>query len=295
MQARYAVELIFLAALWGASFLFMRIAAPEFGAIALIEVRVVVASLFLLPIWYFRDAKHSAKVVAQRWQALTMIGIINSAIPFVLFAFATLHVTGGFASILNATTPIWGALVAWIWLGQRPNINSALGLTLGILGVVILVQQSLSQGLSEASLGALAAACAAIFYGIAANYTSEKLSGVSPLSIATFSQVAAAIVLLPLAIAYYPSGEISLLSWACVVALGVPCTGLAYVLYFRLIASIGSTKAMTVTFLIPIFGSFWGAVFINEVITLNMVIGTLIILSGTALVTGLIQVKRVTQ
>jgi drug/metabolite transporter (DMT)-like permease len=292
MPLRYIIELILLAAVWGASFLFMRIAAPEFGPIALIEVRVFIASVFLLPIWYFAEAKKQTLLVKQHWLPLLIVGILNSAIPFVLFAYATLYVTGGFASILNSTAPIWGSLVAWLWLSRKPNLSSAIGLGIGLLGVIILVSPNIQNGLDSSALGALAAALASILYAIAANYTSERLNRVSALSIATFSQIAATLVLLPFALNYLPANQISALSWACVIGLGVFCTGLAYTMYFRLIANIGSSKAITVTFLIPIFGTFWGAVFINEEISLRMIVGMLVILCGTALVTGVIALRK---
>jgi len=270
----------------------MRIAAPEFGPVALIEVRVLVASIFLLPIWMIREAKSTGQAVRRHWHHITIVGLLNSAIPFVLFAYATLYITGGFASILNATAPLWTALVAWLWLHKSPSREGAFGLLIGTVGVWILVSPSLSRSLDSASLGMMAAALAAVLYGISANYTAEKLGQVSPLAIATFSQVAATIVLLPFAIMAYPSTAISWQSWLSVMALGIVCTGLAYTLFFRLIANIGSTKAITVTFLIPMFGSFWGAVFIDELITSEMIIGTLVILSGTALVTGLVSFKQ---
>lgn len=230
----------------------------------------------------------------EKWLQLTVVGLLNSAIPFVLFAYSTLFITGGFASILNSTAPIWGALVAWVWLGQRLNLASSIGLGLGLIGVGVLVSQTLGATQDGALLGTAAAALASVLYGIAANYTSVKLSNVSALSIATFSQIAATILLLPVALLYLPSSSISLMSWLSVIALGVVCTGLAYTMYFRLIANIGSTKAITVTFLIPVFGSLWGALLIDEQITTQMIIGTLIILCGTGLVTGVISIKKTT-
>jgi drug/metabolite transporter (DMT)-like permease len=128
-------------------------------------------------------------------------------------------------------------------------------------------------------------------YGIAANYTSEKLSQVSPLTIATMSQLAAAALLLPISLFFLPQGEISLTAWLAVVALGVLCTSLAYLMYFRLIAHVGSSNAVTVAFLVPVFGMFWGAVFLDEQITTTMVVGAAVILVGTALVTGVLKIK----
>jgi drug/metabolite transporter (DMT)-like permease len=292
MSIRNLIELILLAAIWGASFLFMRIATPEFGAVALIEVRVLVASVFLMPIWCLRDAKHQSKVVISHWPHLLIVGILNSAVPFVLFAYSTLHISGGFSSILNATAPIWGALVAWVWLRSTLSLEATIGLGFGLLGVAILVSKSISLSISGVSLGIFAALGASFMYGVAANYTSEKLKKVSPLSIATFSQVAASLMLLPAALWYFPQQQISPLAWGSVIAMGVVCTGLAYTMYFRLIANVGSSKAITVTFLIPIFGTLWGALFIAEEISSEMVIGTGVILFGTALVTGVLSFTK---
>lgn len=292
MSIRNLLELILLAAVWGASFLFMRIATPEFGAVALIEVRVFVASIFLLPIWYLRDAKHQTKIVQRHWPHLLVVGILNSAVPFVLFAYSTLYITGGFSSILNATAPIWGALVAWVWLRSTLSFEATIGLGLGLVGVAVLVSKTISLSMTGVSLGIFAALGASFLYGVASNYTSQKLHEVSPLSIATFSQIAATLVLLPAALWYFPQQPISAMAWGSVIAMGVFCTGFAYTMYFRLIAKIGPTKAITVTFLIPIFGTLWGALFIGEEVTTEMVAGTVVILFGTALVTGVLSFTK---
>lgn len=289
MSFKHTIELILLAALWGASFLFMRIAAPEFGAIALIEVRVLVAGLVLLPFWLAHKGASSWPTVKNEWWSLSVVGALNSAVPFVLFAYSTLHITGGYASILNATAPIWGALVAWAWLRKTLSFSQIAGLSVGFVGVTILVSNSIQWSFEAKSLGVLAAFSAPILYGIAANYTSEKLAHVSPLAIATFSQLSSAAILLPLALLFLPSQAISLSAWLSVIALAVLCTSLAYLLYFRLIAEVGSTRAITVTFLIPVFGMLWGWWFLNEEITLSMLAGSLIILLGTALVVGVIK------
>ena len=292
MSTRNIIELILLAALWGASFLFMRIAVPEFGAVALIETRVLLAGLALLPFWWYSESKSSRQTALSAWPHLLVIGLLNSSIPFVLFAYSMLTITGGMASILNGTAPIWGALVAWLWLKKKLSMNGVLGLIIGFGGVVILVSGDLTFSLSGTTLAILAASFAPVLYGIAANYTSEKLAHVTPLSIATFSQLAAALSLLPMLYWYMPQAWPSLMAWLSVLALAFVCTSLAYLMFFRLLAEIGSTKAITVTFLIPLFGSLWGALFIGEEITLLMVVGMGIILTGTALVTGVFRLVR---
>lgn len=278
-----------LAALWGGSFLFLRIASPEFGPVAIIAVRVFTATLLLLPIWYLREGQSQLHNVRQHWFGLLIVGLFNSAIPFVLFAYSTLHITGGMAAILNSTATIWTAVVAWIWLKRTPNTSTVLGLIVGVFGVSVLVADSLGgAGLN----GILAAALAAVLYGIAANYSTEKLAEVSSLTIATFSLVAASLVLVPLSLLFLPSGEISSLAWSAVIAMGVLSTALANIIYFFLLAEIGATKTVTVTFMIPVFGTFWGAVFIDEVVTGVMLLGGAIILLAVALVTNVLKIKH---
>jgi len=287
-----SLELVLLAALWGASFLFMRVATPEFGVVVLIEIRVLLAGLVLLPFWLARDGRSERTEVGRQWWGLTVVGLLNSAIPFVLFAYSTLYITGGYASILNATAPIWGALVAWVWLRQALAHSAVVGLCVGLLGVILLVSASIEWSFSGKTLGVLAAFSAPVLYGVAANYTAEKLAHLSPLAIATFSQLSSALVLLPFAVWFLPEQPISVNAWLSVCALAVLCTSLAYLLYFRLIAEIGATRAITVTFLIPIFGMFWGAVFLGEKITFIMLVGSGIIVLGTAMVSGLFSFRR---
>lgn len=197
MSTRNSIELVLLAALWGASFLFMRVATPEFGAVVLIEIRVLLAGLVLLPIWFMRESTSSRANAISHWKPLFVVGILNSAVPFVLFAYSTLYITGGYAAILNATAPIWAAVVAWVWLRKTIQSSSVIGLVVGFLGVVTLVSGSLNFSFDGKTLGVLAALSAPFLYGIAANYTSENLASISPLSIATLTQLTAAATLLP--------------------------------------------------------------------------------------------------
>ena len=287
------VDHLLLSALWGASFLFMRIAVPEFGAVVLIEARVAIAALVLLPFWWYRESASSRQQVIKHWPRIFVVGLLNSAIPFVLFAYSMLYITGGVAAILNGTAPIWGAVVAWLWLKNKLALNGIIGLFVGFSGVVVLVSNELLVPTEGKALAIFAAAFAGVLYGVAANYTSEKLSEVSAMSIATFSQVAATISLLPLLYWFLPPQLPGLGAWMALLALAVLCTSLAYLMYFRLLAEIGSTKAITVTFLIPMFGSLWGALFIDEKITIMMVVGMMIILLGTAMVTGILNIRGV--
>lgn len=286
MKPREIVELLLLAAIWGASFLFMRVAAPEFGPAPLIAIRVAIAMVFLLIVLSWRNGLTGMRGKAGHF---TVVGAINSALPFTLFAFSTLYVTAGFAAVLNASVPLFGALVAYFWLRDKLTVARVLGLLVGFLGVVVLVWGKISFKGDGSGWAVLAALLASLSYGISANYTKRYLTGVDPIAIATGSQIAATILLLPLAVMYWPETMPSAKSWLSALALGIACTGIAYILFFRLIAKVGPQKAVAVTYLLPVFGMFWGTVFLHESITSNMLGGCLIILLGTALATGILK------
>jgi drug/metabolite transporter (DMT)-like permease len=273
------LELSLLALIWGGSFLAMRVAAPEFGPLALIEMRLLLAVLVLLPWILSRRFRPHYRSHARH---LLFVGAINSAIPFTLYAYATLSLAAGYTSVINATAPLWTAAVGWFWLRQKLSRPALAGLLVGLTGVGVLMSQKMGHGaLSLLAVGA--ALLAALYYGIGANYTREHLHGVPPLAIAAGSQLAAMVLLLPLATANLPTTMPSPEAWLAVIVLGVVCTGIAYVLYFRLIAQVGPTRAITVTYLIPVFGVLLGALVLQETITWHMVIGGAGILAGVAL------------
>ena len=285
MRFSDVVDLLVLAALWGASFIFMRIAAPELGPFVLGFLRAVIAALFLLAFLLVRAGTTELKT---HWKKLAMVGILNSAIPFFLLAFATLSLSGGFASIINATAPLWAAVIAWIWLSEKLDGGRTAGLIIGFAGVVVLVWNKQGINLPGALLAILAAISAAFFYGLGANFTKKYMQGINTLVVAAGSMVGAAIVLLPGAMLYWPGDPVSIKAWVAISIMGIASTGIAYVLYFRLIVNVGPAKAITVTYLIPAFAVIWGAMFIDEKLTMNMVIGCAIILIGTALATGIL-------
>ena len=285
MTSRHLLDMLLLAALWGASFLFMRVAVPEFGAVPLITVRVGIAALFLIAVILVKQQHAQLKGKAL---PLAVLGLINSAIPFSLFAYSTLFITAGFAAVLNSTAPLFGALIAFVWLKERLPFARLIGLLVGFTGVAVLLSGKVSFKPGGGGFAALGALFAAFLYGIAANYTKQKLTGVKPLVTATGSQIAATLMMLPFAVALWPSVTPSLKAWLSVLALGVFCTAIAYLLFFRLLEQIGPSKTITVTYLIPLFGISWGALFLEEAITLPMLIGGSIILTGTALATGFI-------
>lgn len=293
MRAADVLELLLLAALWGASFLFMRMGAAEFGPIALTLLRVAGAALCLLPLLAWR---RQLDTLLTHWRGIALVGVVNSALPFLLYSVAALAIESGLSAVLNATAPLWGALIAAAWLGERLTASRVAGLALGFAGVMLLAwdQASLRPGEHGVSAGVAIAAClgATLCYGFGANYARARLRGVAPMALAAGSQLAAAVVLaLPAAWAW-PAQMPGPRSWAAVAALAALCTGLAYLLYFRLIARLGASRAISVTYLIPVFGVAWGALFLGERVTPAMLGGGAVVLAGTALATGLVAWPR---
>ncbi|HXD05205.1 MAG TPA: DMT family transporter [Burkholderiaceae bacterium] len=293
MKQRDIAELLTLAALWGGSFLFMRVAAPEFGPFALAGVRVIGGTLVLLPLMAM---KREIGTLMKHWKPILLVGITNSALPFLCFSYAALHINAGLSSIFNASTPLWGAAIAWLWLRDKLTPARTLGLLIGFAGVFWLAwsKASLKAGTDgmDATFAILAVMVATISYGFSASFAKRYLTGVPSLAVAGGSQLGAALALVIPTLVFWPRSAPSALSWANVAGLAILCTGLAYVLYFRLIAHIGPANAITVTFLIPAFAVAWGAMFLGETLTPQMLIGCLVILLGTSLATGLLQRHR---
>ncbi len=286
-------EFVLLAAIWGASFLFTRIGTVEFGVWATAGLRVLIATLFLLPILLIRGHSQSLR---EHWKLVLLVGLTNSAIPFVCFSFALQSITVGLSSLLNATVPLFGAVIAWVWLSDRPSGSRMLGLAIGFLGVAMLAWDKASfkpdaSGLSS-GWGVLACLFACICYGISASFTKKFLGGLPSLVSSTGSQLGAALALLPLTIFYWPSQAVSMKAWGAVITLGVVCTGFAYILFFRLIERAGPAKALSVTFAIPVFAVLYGVILLGETVTPWMVGCGLVIVLGTTLSTGLMKLPK---
>lgn len=290
MKRRDLAELLLLGALWGASFLFMRLGALEFGPVALVFVRVAGAAALLLPLLAWQG---QLGMLREHWRAIALVGLVNSALPFLCFAVAAVVLSAGLMGVFNATAPIWTALIAWAWLGERPAAARLAGLALGLAGAVGLAW---SRSEVKAELGGISpavgiAACVAatVLYGVAANYSRKRLAGVPPMVTAAGSQLAAAAALALPAWWAWPGVAPGAAAWASAAALALLCTGVAYILYFRLIAHAGATNAMTVTFLIPAFAMAWGWLVLGERPAPDMLAGAAVILLGTALTVGLLR------
>jgi drug/metabolite transporter (DMT)-like permease len=290
MKPRDVAELILLAALWGASFLFTRIGAGQFGAIALSGLRVAGAALVLLPVLVYR---RELAAMLSHWRPIVAVGVVNSALPFLGFSYAALTMNAGLSSIFNSASPLFAALIAWLWLKDRLGAGRVAGLLIGFAGVVGLVWSSagIAPGpAGGAPLPALLACIGAAFaYGMGANLTKRYLSGVPPMAVAAGSQLSAALALAIPTWWFWPAASPPDSAWLSLAALAVLCTGFAYVIYFRLIAHVGPANAITVTFLIPAFAVAWGAIFLGERVTVAMFAGCAVILLGTALATGILK------
>jgi drug/metabolite transporter (DMT)-like permease len=288
MLPRDLTALLVLSALWGGSFLFMRVAAPVLGPVVLIEARVLIAGLALLA---FAVATRSLSGFRAYWKPFLVIGVVNSALPFVLISAATVHLTASLAATLNATTPLFAALVAAAWLGERLTVGRGAGLLLGLAGVAVLVGFGPLPLTPSVGLSIGASLLGALSYGVAAVYNRVYMTDVPPPSLALYSQLCAAAVLLP-AVPFalpgaVPSGPVI----ASVLALALLSTAAAYLLYFGLIRRIGPLRATMVTYLSPAFGMVWGALLLREPLTVWSFVGFGLILASVALVTGLVPLR----
>lgn len=290
MKRRDLIDLLLLGALWGASFLFMRLGAADFGPVPLAFVRVAGASLLLLPLLL---ARGQGSALRAHGGAIALVGVVNSVLPFVLYAVAALVLSAALMAVFNATVPIWGALVARLWLGDRLTRSRVLGLLVGMAGVL-----ALSWGKADFKPGAhgispawAIAAClaATLLYGVGANFTRKHLAAAPSLAVAAGSQCVAAMLLAGPALWLWPAVMPGATAWASAAALSLACTGLAYILFFRLIARAGAAQAVSVTFLIPGFAMLWGWLFLGEQPTAAMLGACAVILLGTALSAGVLR------
>jgi drug/metabolite transporter (DMT)-like permease len=278
MPSRDVARLLLLAGLWGGSFAFIRVAVPALGPLWLAFSRVALAFLALFALAL---ARRAVPPFFAHWRDYVVIGVVNSALPFALFCFAEQYIGASIAAILNATSPFFAAGVAALWLKEALTLRKLGGMALGLAGVTLLVGWS-AQPLTGMELPAMLACLgAALCYGVASVYVKRRMANIPSFAVALYSQLAAAVVLAP-ALPFVPRpGPFTPLVIGNTLALALASTALAYLLYFRLISTIGPARALTVTFLIPVFGVLWGFLFLGESITANTVSGCALILAGT--------------
>ncbi len=271
-----SLELVLLGAIWGASFLFMRVAASDFGSVALVEVRLALGALVLLPfLWRAR-----ARFPLRLWPKLALIGAINAAVPFILFAWAAERAPAGIGAISNALTVLFTALVGLLFFGERIGGRRALALVVGFAGVVVLASGRTAG--SGIGMAVAAGATAAFLYAVGLHLVRRHLTGLPSGAVAAATVGASALLLLPFAVAAWPSQPVPLQSWVSAALLGVLCTGLGFVMYYRLIARLGAGRVSTVTYLIPVFGVAWAWMLLGETPTWSMGVSALLILGSVA-------------
>lgn len=289
MTARDFAALLSLGALWGASFLFIRVAVPELGPFVLVAVRVGLAALTLT---LFAVVAGRTLKLRRLWGALAFVGIVNTALPFSLISAAEVHLTASLAAILNSTTVMFTALVAAVWLGDSLTVRKTFGVLLGVVGVAVLVGWD-PLPLSPVVLLSVAAVLgASLCYGVGAVFTKRTFAGVPPLTLAVGQQTTAAGFMLPAAAITLPGEAPSVVAALCVLALAVLSTAVAYLLFFYLIGSAGPTSTSTVTLIVPVFGLLFGVVFLGEPVGVGTFAGLAVILASVVLITGMRKTGR---
>lgn len=285
MRTRDLVELLLLSLLWGAAYLFMRSAVPAFGPAPLVALRLGLAAFMLLPLLLWRGGLPTMR--AHPW-ALLVLGIPFTALPFLMLAYASQHLTAGLVSVLNATSPLFAALVAHQFAKEHLGRWRVLGLLIGLLGVVGLMWGSASFKTGDGRLAVAAVLAGSVAWGFGSHHTRKHLAGADAMVITVGSLLAATAVLAPFAWAGWPVQSPPPRAWAELVFLGVASSGLGFLIYFRLLRRIGPVRAMSVTFLNPVVAVISGALYLGEGVSLQMLAGGAVVLLGTALTLGLI-------
>ena len=274
MEIRYWILLTFLGALWGSAFMFIKVATPEFGPVALVNTRLIIASIIFLPILLRNKYIHLLRPI---WKQVLVLAIMNNAIPFTLFSYASFGADSNILAILNATTAFNTMMIAYIWIGENVTIKQLFGLIVGFIGVFILVNP---QNSSTTLISSLSALLAAFFYSFSTVYIQKNSVNANKMVLIGWSIIFSAVIMLPVTIFYLPNAMPSAAAISSAIWLGAISTGLGFIGYVRLIDKIGAVKTSTVAYFLPVFGIIWGAIFLDEVITSTIVIGCFIVLIG---------------
>jgi len=282
MGIRSAFQLLLLAAIWGSSFLFMRISAPVFGPVWMIELRIGLAALFLGVVAF---AFKKRLYLAKHWRHYLILGLLSAALPFLCYGFAAGDLTASLMSIINATTPVFGTVISAIYFRQKLASSTLIGLILGIVGVAVIVGFDEELFKTDAWVSVLIVLGAPLCYGLSSTFT-QVSKGVAPLPNAYGTMLMGTLILLPMLLFYRPLAAPSIEISVAVVMLGVVCTGVAYLIFFKLLNDIGTSSTLTVTFLVPVFGVMWGVLFLDESVGWHTLVGTILVLAGTIKTTG---------
>ena len=290
MRPADLARLVALAAMWGASYLFMRYAVPHFGAVALIEWRTLIAGLAL---GAFLLATGATVGWRRHWPDYLFVGAVGLALPFVLIAEALTTIDASTGAILNALSPLFASVVAAVWIRDPLTPAKMAGIALCLAGTAVLVGWTPKPMSSHELLAAGMSVAATAVYGYTIVFTKVRLKGASPLGTSTATLLMAAFALMPLLPFTHAPREIATIpagAWLAMLGLAIVSTTFAFILYYRLIADVGPVKAITVTLLVPIFGMIWGVLFLGEPITAGRIAGCAIILAGCSLILGLVRI-----
>jgi len=274
MEFRYWVLLTILGALWGSAFMFIKVATPEFGPVALVNSRLIIASFIFLPILLQKKYIH---LLSPIWKQVLVLAILNNAIPFTLFSFASFGADSNILAILNATTAFNTMIIAYIWIGENVSFKQLFGLLLGFIGIFILVNPQNSETTLISSMSAL---LASFFYSYSTVYIQRQSVNANKMVLIGWSIIFSAIIMLPFTIFYLPDTIPSISAIGSAIWLGAISTGIGFLGYVRLIDKIGAVKTSTVAYFLPVFGIIWGAIFLDEIISSTIIIGCLIVLIG---------------
>ena len=289
MKIRDLIDFLILGALWGGSYLFMRLSTGSINPYAMAELRLVIATLFIGLILVIKPGWHRhLHLPKSQWHKLFILAILNSALPFLMIAYAIQYINAGTGAILNTTAPLWGAVIASIFFRDHLNKSRSLGLLIGFVGVIYLMWGRASFESGGLALPVIAAMIGTISYGIASNFLKHYCHGWHPIMITFWSLLISSILLFVPTVIHWPQNSIPPMAWLGIAGLGIFSTAIAYLIFFRLIERTSPSVAMTVTFVVPLFSMLWGELFLGEEVTSRMLLGTVIVLIGTALAIGLV-------
>jgi drug/metabolite transporter (DMT)-like permease len=282
MRRSDGVRLLILSSLWGASFIFMKVLAPVLGPVATAGLRVGVAALAFLP--YFAVIRFRPQWHAH-WIHYGVVALFNVTAPILLFSYAAVHIPASYSVIINSSTPLFGTILSALFLSERLTVRSVVGLIGGIAGVALITSGDSTVHASPYFWSGIAACLvAAAFYALSGVYIKRFASSVNSIGIAGCSQLLASLVFLPFLLATPPQVEITAKIVLNVLALSVLCTTLGFLLYFRLLADVGPSRAMMVALLTPLFGVLWGSIFLEEKLTAPIFGGCALIIGSVAMI-----------